>query len=210
MKTKSTLALITALLFTSIGAYAQPMRMDTQTNGRWKANRTQPQPRPQVAQVPQNNRNNHEQWRNQNTQQPTQPKQTNNRGENNANRYGQWQTVNQVQTQAQYGNRDQYNQPHPTRNGYNQRNDGHRVIAGHNERNNGRWQNNTHRATYQRGERLPIDYRGSRGARYEVQNWHNHRNLYAPPRGARWMVSVDGDFILASILTGVIYSVIHS
>lgn len=102
------------------------------------------------------------------------------------------------------------NQPHPTRNGYNQRNDGHRVIAGHNERTNGRWQNNTRRATYQRGERLPIDYRGSRGARYEVQNWHNHRKLYAPPRGARWMVSVDGDFILASILTGVIYSVIHS
>ena len=48
------------------------------------------------------------------------------------------------------------NQPHPTRNGYNQRNDGHRVIAGHNERTNGRWQNNTRRATYQRGERLPI------------------------------------------------------
>ena len=78
-----------------------------------------------------------------------------------------------------------------------------------NYRYDGRWQNNGHRAQYQRGERLPVDYRGSRGARYEVQNWHQHRQLYAPPRGARWMVSVDGDFILASILTGVIYSVIH-
>jgi len=197
MKTQSTLAFITALLFTSVGAYAQPMRMDnTQTNGRWDASRTQSaQNRPQATQ---DNRNDHVQWRNQN-----------NRGQNNAKGHSQWQNTNQVQTQPQHGNRDPRNQPHPTRNGYNQRNDGHGVISGHNERNNGHWQNNTHRATYQRGERLPIDYRGSRGARYEVQNWHNYRNLYAPPRGARWMVSVDGDFILASILTGVIYSVIH-
>ena len=52
MKTKSTIALMTTLLLTSIGTYAQPMHMDTQTNGRWKANHAQSaQPRPQVDYV---------------------------------------------------------------------------------------------------------------------------------------------------------------
>lgn len=58
-------------------------------------------------------------------------------------------------------------------------------------------------------QRLPIAYRGHHGQAYEIHNWHQHHQLYAPPQGARWMVSVDGDFILASILTGVIYSILR-
>ena len=171
MKTKSTIALITALLLTSVGAYAQPMN-NGQTNGRWDTNRTQTtQQRGQTQEQNRNDRNNR----------------------NDGNR--------QQQTHDQRNNE---NRPQQTNNERN-RNNGY-----NNDYNNGRVQNNQNRHTYQRGQRLPVDYRGSRGARYEVNDWHSHRNLYAPPSGARWILSVDGDYILASILTGVIYSIIHS
>ena len=170
MKTKSTIALITALLLTSVGAYAQPMN-NGQTNGRWDTNRTQPtQQRGQIQEQNRNDRNNR----------------------NDGNR--------QQQTHDQRNNE---NRPQQTNNERN-RNNGY-----NNDYNNGRVQNNQIRTSYQRGQRLPVDYRGSRGARYEVNDWHSHRNLYAPPSGARWILSVDGDYILASILTGVIYSIIR-
>lgn len=62
---------------------------------------------------------------------------------------------------------------------------------------------------FRRGGRLPPQYRGNYGYRYEVADWNAYPRLYAPPRGAHWMMTVDGDFILASILTGVIYSIIR-
>ena len=197
MKTPSTIALITALLLTSIGAYAQPNRVDNGEQNLWQSG-----------------------FKHSRTMHTTQNASDAHSNQNTGNWHGSWQsttrypqanhTQNNEQNQWQRNN-NRYPQPqtgyeHNNRNPYNQ----------HIERYDGRWQNieqrttYQHRITYRQGDRLPVAYRGWRGARYEVQNWHNHRNLYAPPRGARWMVSVDGDFILASILTGVIYSVIHS
>ena len=182
MKTKSTIALITALLLTSVGAYAQPMN-NGQTNGRWDTNRTQsPQQRGQTQEQNRNDRNDR-----------------NNRNEGNRQQQTHDQRNNGNRPQQTHDQRNNDNRPQQTNNERN-RNNGY---------NNGRMQNNQSRHTYQRGQRLPVDYRGSRGARYEVNDWHSHRNLYAPPSGARWILSVDGDYILASILTGVIYSIIH-
>ena len=214
MKTKSTIALITALLLTSVGAYAQPTD-NRQTNGRWDTNRTQPtQQRGQIQEQNRNDRNNRNDG---NRQQQTRDQRNNDNRQqqthdqrNNGNR--PQQTQEQNRNDRYDGNRQQ--QTHDQRNNDNRpqqtNNERNRNNGYNNGYNNGRIQNNQSRHTYQRGERLPVDYRGSRGARYEVNDWHSHRNLYAPPSGARWILSVDGDYILASILTGVIYSIIHS
>lgn len=52
---------------------------------------------------------------------------------------------------------------------------------------------------WQRGGRLPDEYRGHR---YEVRDWRGH-HLSAPPRGYHW-VQVNGDYVLAAVATGVI------
>lgn len=198
MKTKSTIALITTLLLTSIGAYAQPNRMNNGEQTRWQSGfdhtrTTRTTQNTSDAHSNQNTGNWRGSWQNTNRY-----PQTNNHAQDN--QQNQWQKNNNRYPQPQIG------YERNTHNPYNQ----------HSERYDNRWQNSEQyttsqrRMTYRQGDRLPVAYRGWRGARYEVQDWRNHRNLYAPPSGARWMVSVDGDFILASILTGVIYSVIHS
>ena len=52
---------------------------------------------------------------------------------------------------------------------------------------------------WQRGDRLPSDYRARR---YVVNDWRGH-HLSSPPRGYHW-VQVNGDYVLAAIATGVI------
>ena len=61
---------------------------------------------------------------------------------------------------------------------------------------------------FYRGEQLPDQYRGSRGQRYEIEDWHQHDGLYAPPEGMRWSY-IDGRYILATIATGIIYNIIY-
>ena len=61
---------------------------------------------------------------------------------------------------------------------------------------------------FYRGGQLPAQYRGNRGQRYVVVNWHDHHDLYAPPTGMRWTY-IDGRYILATIATGIIYNIIY-
>lgn len=58
-------------------------------------------------------------------------------------------------------------------------------------------------ARYHRGDRLEDRYRNSR---YYVNDWEK-RHLSKPPRDHRW-VDVDGEYLLISIVTGVIASVL--
>lgn len=52
---------------------------------------------------------------------------------------------------------------------------------------------------WQRGNRLPREYRASR---YVVNDWRGH-HLSPPPRGYHW-VQVNGDYVLAAVATGII------
>jgi Ni/Co efflux regulator RcnB len=52
---------------------------------------------------------------------------------------------------------------------------------------------------WRRGGHLPREYRNRQ---YVVNDWRGH-HLSAPPRGQQW-VQVGGDYVLASIATGVI------
>ncbi len=61
---------------------------------------------------------------------------------------------------------------------------------------------------FYRGGQLPVQYRGDRGQRYVIVNWHDHHGLYAPPTGMRWTY-IDGRYILATIATGIIYNIIY-
>ncbi len=72
------------------------------------------------------------------------------------------------------------------------------------------YNNGIHSPNFQwrHGDRLPVEYRGNRGARYAVDNWHDHPGLYAPPVDTRWAY-IDGRYILANIATGIIYNVIY-
>jgi Ni/Co efflux regulator RcnB len=56
-----------------------------------------------------------------------------------------------------------------------------------------------------RGDRLPPAYRHRS---YVVDDWRGHR-LSAPPRGSHW-VQVGGDYVLASVATGVILQLLLS
>ncbi|WP_064121445.1 RcnB family protein [Halotalea alkalilenta] len=56
---------------------------------------------------------------------------------------------------------------------------------------------------WQRGQAVPQQYRGGN---YVVNDWRS-RNLAPPPSGQHWL-QVNGDFVLAAIATGVIYSII--
>ena len=58
-------------------------------------------------------------------------------------------------------------------------------------------------ARYHRGDRLEDRYRDSR---YYVNDWEK-RKLSKPPRDHRW-VEVDGEYLLISVVTGVIASVL--
>jgi Ni/Co efflux regulator RcnB len=60
------------------------------------------------------------------------------------------------------------------------------------------------RHNWYKGSVLPVAYRDHR---YAVNDWHQHRRLYAPPRGYHW-VHVGGDYVLAAIATGVILGVL--
>lgn len=66
---------------------------------------------------------------------------------------------------------------------------------------NDRYQGERHR--YQKGERLPPEYRGRQ---YVVENWREHR-LSPPPRGYQWVQS-GGDYVLAAVATGLILQVL--
>lgn len=61
---------------------------------------------------------------------------------------------------------------------------------------------------FYRGGQLPAEYRGDRGQRYVIVDWHTHDGLYAPPPGTRWTY-IDGRYILATIATGIIYNIIY-
>ena len=52
---------------------------------------------------------------------------------------------------------------------------------------------------WRKGDRIPASYRDKR---YEVSDW-KARHLRQPPRGYHW-VSVNGDYVLAAVATGVI------
>lgn len=55
-----------------------------------------------------------------------------------------------------------------------------------------------------RGDRLPREY-WSRN--YEIRDWQRYR-LRRPPRGYHWVRTGTGDFVLATIATGVIAQII--
>lgn len=57
---------------------------------------------------------------------------------------------------------------------------------------------------FKRGERLPDRY--LKNDRYYVKNWRAH-DLRQPPRGYRW-VDVDGRYLLVSVVTGVIATIL--
>lgn len=60
------------------------------------------------------------------------------------------------------------------------------------------------RGDWYQGGRIDRQYNDRR---YEVVDWQRQR-LSAPPRGARW-VRVNNDFILASLASNIIFSIIH-
>jgi len=57
--------------------------------------------------------------------------------------------------------------------------------------------------SWHQGDKLPAQYRGRQ---YVVDDWRGHR-LSAPPRGYQW-VQNGGDYVLVSIATGVIASLL--
>jgi Ni/Co efflux regulator RcnB len=58
---------------------------------------------------------------------------------------------------------------------------------------------------WHRGDRLPADYRDHN---YVVDDWRDD-GLQPPPRGYHW-VSVNGDYILVAVATGVIANILLS
>lgn len=60
-----------------------------------------------------------------------------------------------------------------------------------------------HGPRFARGDRLPGEYRNRQ---YVIDDYRPY-NLSAPPRGYHW-VSIDSDFVLAAIATGVVAQVI--
>jgi Ni/Co efflux regulator RcnB len=72
----------------------------------------------------------------------------------------------------------------------------------HDEWRHDRRRDHRHHA-WRRGTRLPYEYRSRT---YVVDDWRARR-LAPPPRGHRW-VSVDADYLLVAIATGLIVQVI--
>jgi Ni/Co efflux regulator RcnB len=71
----------------------------------------------------------------------------------------------------------------------------------HEWREDREWRGERHE--WRRGGYVPREYWGPR---YYVRDWRAY-HLYEPPYGYRW-VSVNGDFVLAAIATGIIANVI--
>jgi Ni/Co efflux regulator RcnB len=63
-----------------------------------------------------------------------------------------------------------------------------------------------HEGGYQRGGRVPIEYRGPR---YIVTDWRAYR-LREPPRGYAWVRSDDGQYLLIALATGIIVDMLLS
>jgi Ni/Co efflux regulator RcnB len=61
------------------------------------------------------------------------------------------------------------------------------------------------RGHWQRGERVPTEYRQHQ---YVVDDWRGH-HLAAPPRGQQW-VAVGGDYFLIAVATGIVASAIFA
>ena len=116
-------------------------------------------------------------------------------GQQRANPYGAPQNRPDAQWQAQHSRQAQ-KYGHDQRYGYKKPK---------NPYNNGI---NSPNHKFYRGGQLPAQYRGDRGQRYVIVNWHDHRGLYAPPVGMRWNY-IDGRYILATIATGIIYNIIY-
>ena len=76
-----------------------------------------------------------------------------------------------------------------------QRHDDRRAAPSHDEHARGAGPDHS----WHKGDRIPASYRDKR---YEVSDW-KARHLRQPPRGYHW-VSVNGDFVLAAVATGVI------
>ncbi|KAF7277676.1 hypothetical protein GWI33_021774 [Rhynchophorus ferrugineus] len=64
--------------------------------------------------------------------------------------------------------------------------------------------NKHQKQSYQRGDKLPAHY--YKNDRYYVSDWHKH-DLREPPKGYRW-VNIDGEYILVSVITGIIASIL--
>lgn len=73
----------------------------------------------------------------------------------------------------------------------------------HQDRHNDRGRYDRDDSRFSKGDRLPSQYRNNR---YYVDDWRDH-HLSKPPRGHRW-VEVDGEYILISVVTGVIASIL--
>ena len=116
-------------------------------------------------------------------------------GQQRANPYGAPQNRPDAQWQAQHSRQAQ-KYGHDQRYGYQKPK---------NPYNNGI---NSPNHKFYRGGQLPAQYRGDRGQRYVIVNWHDHHGLYAPPVGMRWNY-IDGRYILATIATGIIYNIIY-
>ncbi len=207
MKLKTTSALVTALLLTSVSVYAKPHRdlNDIRQNAAQaeypnKANRNQSSHS--------NQSNNGHQRGNAHGNNPA-----------NANPNRGNHDYPQADNHNSGGHNEQHNQPRRHRD-YDR---GHGRDDNRSHTNVGIWITPSVQA-YEQYQPMPVQttvYYGNQGhghehrdwnsyaPRYVVQDWRHHHQLYEPPHGTRWMMSVNGDFVLASILTGVIYSIIH-
>jgi len=100
-----------------------------------------------------------------------------------------------------------YNRGHDARGDYNRGHDGrstyNRGDEGHNGYAQRDWQTYGYEHRWQRGDRLPPEYRSNS---YVVDDWRGH-HLYAPPRGYHW-VQQGNDYLLVAIATGIIASVL--
>jgi Ni/Co efflux regulator RcnB len=79
-----------------------------------------------------------------------------------------------------------------------QKPNGNRVVTKTVVRPNGRVTTSTRKMKWNRGQRLPANYRG----RNHYVDWRAHR-LRQPPGGYQW-VEVDGQYVLVAIATGLI------
>lgn len=180
--TKTAVTLFTGLLIGSIGVHAQTTHFEN--NPRWPINATQPAQNERAhgsSHAPQNNTaGNHQVRADERFSYPNNPQ----------------PRTEQRSQQATRQHSDYMNPPRYDERDYRQmdyRNE-------HHTRNN-----SDH---FRRNERLSRAYRGSSGSRYVVEDWRDHRGLYAPPQGMRWSY-IDGRYILATIATGIIYNIIY-
>jgi Ni/Co efflux regulator RcnB len=117
-------------------------------------------------------------------------------------------TAASAQSYGGYGYQNGYDQNRYEQNRYNRsdRSDRHDrdgyQSRGYDRDGYGRRDGYAQSRRWARGERLPSSYRSSR---YSVD--YRRHNLRAPPRGYGWQ-RVDENYVLASLLTGLIVQVI--